>query len=104
MTDARQLVKDLLLLHAQLFLIGYLLPLTAATYAEVPAEGFDTLVAVLVIPDDLRLHERMFLAANLQVHHVARHRPGNEYHHVIDAGYRLSLGSIVGDEDVFQYG
>ena len=97
LADARQLVVHLLLLHAKLFVVGHLLPLTSSAHAEMLAEGFRAYLTIFVVADYLGFHERMLLAAHLQVDNVARYGPRNKHHHVVDACHRFTLGGKVRD-------
>ena len=103
LADACQLVKDLLLLHAQLFVVGNLLPLATAAHAEVLAERLGAHLAVFMKTDDFCFHERVLLTANLQVDDIARHSPRYKHHHLVNACHRFSFGGIVGNGNVFKY-
>ena len=98
--DTRQLVVHLLLLHLQLFLVRKLLPLATATDAKMLAERLGTQMTIGDIPDDLSLHETMFLATNLQVANITRNSPGNKDYHVVDASYGLAFSGKISDGDI----
>ena len=98
--DSRQLVEDLLLFHPKLFVVGNLLPLATATDTEVLAERLCASRTIFVEPDDFSLHERVFLAANLQIDDVARYCPRYEHYHFIYSRQCFALGSVVSDGDV----
>ena len=103
LADACQLVEDLLLLHAQLFLVGYLLPLAAAAHPEMAAEGLRAYLTIYMVFHHLCLHERVLLAPHLQVNDIAGYSPRHKDHHIVHSRHGFSLGSIVGDGDVLQY-
>ena len=100
LADTGQLVVHLLLLHFQLFPVRKLLPLATATDAKMLAERLGAQGTIGDIPDDLSLHETMFLATNLQVADITRNSPGDKDHHVIDAGYRLAFSGKISDGDI----
>ena len=114
MADTSELVEHLLLLEAQLLVVGQLLPLASSAYAEMTASGRHATVAQLVPLDDFCLGIAVLLAAYLEIDHVARHGPGNEDYQARllltvvgrngDADEGFSFGCDVGDFYVFKNG
>ena len=85
-------VHDLLLLALQLVFIGQVLPLAAATQAEVLTHGFHAQRAGLDHAVDVTLGEAVLLAVDLQVDDVARCTEGDKYYKVVPAAEALALG------------
>ena len=69
--------------------------------AVVLAYRFATLLGGFYDTLHARLHERVLLLGYLQVHYVAGHAVGDEYHHVVYAGKCFAFGSDAGDGYVF---
>ena len=91
LADAVQLVVDLLLLHAELFLVGQILPLAAATHAKVLTERHGAHLAVFNEAHHLALGERVLLAAYLHVADITGYAPRHEYHHIVPVEQTFAL-------------
>ena len=104
LADAGEVVYHLLLLVAQLVLVGEALPLAAAAHAEVLANGLDAAGRIAVETHHFGFGITVFLFPDLQVYHIAGHGVGHEHHEVVHLGNGLAFGSHVGDFDIFKYG
>ena len=93
LTDTGEVVDDLLLLVAQLLLVGEDLPLAAATFAIVLAYGFATHRRWLHDTLHATLHEGVFLACHLYIDNIARHAVWHKQHHIIHTGESFALSS-----------
>ena len=85
-------IDHLLLLALQLVLIGEVLPLAAATQAEVLAHGLHAQHAGLDHAVDVALGKTVLLAVDLEVNHVARSAKRHKHHQVVPAAQALALG------------
>ena len=94
---AFQLLGDLLLLEAELFVVRHVLPLASAADAEMLADRLDAQRRAADETDDTALHVSPAFAAHLYVDHVARHGHRNEHDDVVPSPERLALGGY-GDD------
>ena len=90
--DALHGIDHLLLLALQLVLIGQMLPLAAATQAEVLTHRLHAQLAGLDQTLDVALGKTVLLAVDLQVDHIARSAKGDKHHQVVPAAQTLALG------------
>ena len=102
--DSREMVHHLLLFVAQLCLVGQDLPLASAAHAVVRAERFGTLLGIFVDVHGFRLGITVFLATDLQIHHIAGHHIGHKNGESVDLGQSLTFGSDIGDKYFFEQG
>ena len=84
-----QILLHLLFLVEQLLVVVQILPLTASTYPEVLALGFDAVGAVFVNVDYLSFEVGTALFSYLNVDHIARYSAIDEDHAVVVASYRF---------------
>ena len=94
---AFQLLGDLLLLEAELFVVRHVLPLTSAADSEMLADRLDAQRRAADETDDTALHVSPAFATHLYVDHVARHGHRNEHDDVVPSPERLALGGY-GDD------
>ena len=92
LSDARELVVDLLLLELQLLLIGQVLPLAATADTEMLTEGYRAYLTIFYNTHHLALGERMFLTTNLYVADVTRNAERYKHHHIIPVEQALPFG------------
>ena len=92
LTDACQLVKDLLLLELQLFRIGQVLPFATATDTEVLAERFHAYITIFYKTYHLALSKGVLLATDLHVAHITGHTEGYEHHQIVPVEQALAFG------------
>ncbi len=90
-TKPFQVVDHLLLLVLELLRVGEVLPLAAATGAEVLAEGGDAIGGGGDDPRGDRLGVVALLLGHAHIHHIARYSAGNEDHHAFVLGNGLAL-------------
>ena len=102
LANAAQLLLHLLLLVVYLTLVGQALPFATTAHAKVPAEGRSALGAGLNDAHNLGLGKLVFLAAHLQINHIARHGIGYEHCQAVHVGNGLALGGYIFDSDIFQ--
>ncbi len=102
MAQAHQLIPDLLAFRLQLHGIGEWLPATAATEAEMLAEGLEPVRGRGNCTDGIALHVILLLFEDLYVHHVSRNGEFHKEHHPVDVGDGLSFGRHPFDEDILQ--
>ena len=91
LSDAMQLVVDLLLLELELLLVGQILPLATATDAEVLTERCRAYLTIINKAHYLAFSEGMLLATNLHVAHIARHTERYEHHEFVPVEQTLTL-------------
>ena len=91
LANASQLVVHLLLLELELLFVGQVLPLAAATHAEVLAERSRAYLTIFYESYHFALGKRMFLASQLYVADIAGHTPRHEHHHVLPVEQALTL-------------
>ena len=103
LTDATQLVVYLLLLGLELLGIGKVLPLAAATNAEVLAHRLFAHFALLDESYHFCLAVAVLLLAHLQVDNVARNGKRHEHYHIVDVSQRLALGCHSLNSYVLEY-
>ena len=113
MSDTCQLVVHLLLLEAQLLLVGQLLPFATSAHAEMLAARSGAQRTQLTVSDDFCLGVAVLLAAYLQVDYVAWNSPRYKDHQLAfgnavvgrcsNSHQRLAFSSHIGDGDVFKY-
>ena len=104
----REVIHHLLLLVAQLLVVGQDLPLASAAHAVVRALRFGAPVGIRDKPLDTRLHERVFLLCDLQIDYIAGHTVGHETNDVARAALTVwhrdtcngfAFGTDTGDGD-----
>ena len=100
MSDAGELVVDLLLLHLQLCLVGQILPFATAADAKMLASGYRAYITILDEALHLSLGEAVLLARQLHVDDVARHAEGHKDDKVVPVEQRLPLGGTSLDGDI----
>ena len=92
LTNACQLVEDLLLLELQLLFIWQVLPLATATDAKVLAERFHAYITIFYKAHHLALGKGVLLATDLHVAHITGHAEGYEHHQVVPVEQALAFG------------
>ena len=93
LSDAMQLVVDLLLLEAELLFVGQVLPLATAADTEVLTERSRAYLTIITKAHHLTLGEGVLLTAYLHVAHIARHAEGYEHHELVPVEQTFALGS-----------
>ena len=92
LADALQVVHHLLLLVAELVLVGKYLPLASTANAIMWAEGLRAAVALLMNESAKGFGIVMLLARDAKVNHITRHNIGHENDQVINADECLTFG------------
>ncbi len=91
LTDPGQVVDHLLVFVANLFLIGQMLPFTAAAYTEMFTERLCTSGRIFMEKYSFSLRITMFLTCQLYVYDISGRNKRYEYDHVIHACDSLSF-------------
>lgn len=91
LTDPGQVVDHLLVFVANLFLIGQMLPFTAAAYTEMFTERLCTSGRIFMEKYSFSLRITMFLTCQLYVYDISGRNKRYEYDHVIYACDSLSF-------------
>ena len=102
LADARQIVEHLFLFVFQLILIRDVLPFATTANTKVLAERFHTVRRVAVEMHGLALCIAVFLASELDIHHITRCHKRNEDHHVVHFGDRFSFSGYICDSYLLQ--